>query len=86
MLATDKRFNEDALRILRALRFSSQLSFEIEENTSISILKNKELLKNISVERIAVELNKLLMGDNVFNVLQKYRDVIAVIIPEFKRL
>jgi tRNA nucleotidyltransferase (CCA-adding enzyme) len=81
----DKRFNEDALRILRALRFSSQLSFEIEENTSISILKNKELLKNISVERIAVELNKLLMGDNVFNVLQKYRDVIAVIIPEFKK-
>ena len=80
----DKRFNEDALRILRALRFSSELSFEIEENTSKSILKNKGLLKNISVERIAVELNKILLGDNVFSVLQKYRDVIAVIIPEFK--
>ena len=80
----DKRFNEDALRILRALRFSSELSFEIEEKTSESIIKNRELLKNISAERIAIELNKLLLGDNVFSVLQKYRDVIAVIIPEFK--
>lgn len=80
----DKRFNEDALRILRALRFSSELSFEIEEKTSKSIIKNKELLINISAERIAIELNKLLLGDNVFSVLQKYRDVIAVIIPEFK--
>lgn len=79
----DTRFHEDALRVLRALRFSSQLSFEIEKETFDSILKNKELLKNISAERIASELNKLLLGDNVFEVLQKYREVIAVFIPEF---
>ncbi len=79
----DTRFKEDALRIMRALRFSSQLYFNIEKSTSESILKNRELLKNISAERIASELNKLLIGDKVFDVLTQYRDVIAVFIPEF---
>lgn len=78
----DKRFNEDALRILRAIRFSSQLSFDIEGETQKSIFKNKELLLNISHERIRDELLKLLMGDNVTQVLLKYRDIIGVIIPE----
>ncbi len=80
----DLRFNEDALRMLRALRFSSVLGFEIDEDTSESILKNKGLLKNISSERISAELNKLLLGDNVYNVLEKYRGVIAVFIPELE--
>ncbi len=79
----NKRFNEDALRIMRAIRFSSQLGFEIDENTKKSIFKNKNLLSEISVERIFVELKKLLLGENVYEVLHEYREIIAVIIPEF---
>ncbi len=78
----DKRFNEDALRIMRAIRFASTLSFDIEENTKNAIFKNKELLRNVASERIFTELTKLLMGDNVFSVLCEYKEVIAVIIPE----
>lgn len=80
----DKRFNEDALRIMRAIRFASVLGFDIEDNTKKSIFKNKELLKNISAERLFTELSKLLLGDNAFNVLLEYREVLAVIIPEIK--
>ena len=58
----DKRFGEDALRILRALRFSSVLGFEIEPETAESIHRNYKLLENISVERIFAELSKLLCG------------------------
>ncbi|MBO7179095.1 MAG: CCA tRNA nucleotidyltransferase [Clostridia bacterium] len=80
----EKRFNEDGLRIMRALRFASTLNFTIEEETKKAIHKQKELLKNISVERISVELNKLLLGDNVFNILTEFSDVFAVIIPEIE--
>ncbi len=78
----DARFCEDGLRIMRALRFSSVLGFEIEENTKRAIHRNKELLKNISAERLNVELTKLLKGKNVFNVLTEYPDVLSVFIPE----
>lgn len=78
----DKRFKEDALRIMRAIRFASVLSFSIEPETKKAIFDNRELLKNVSAERIFSELSKLLMGDNVFTVLKDYRDVIAVVIPE----
>ena len=73
----DKRFEEDGLRILRALRFASVLSFNIENHTSSSICKNKSLLHNISSERIQSELFKLLTGDNAAQVLQKYRNVLC---------
>ncbi|MGN1315752.1 MAG: CCA tRNA nucleotidyltransferase [Acutalibacteraceae bacterium] len=78
----DSRFCEDGLRIMRALRFSSVLGFEIEESTKRAIHRNKELLKNISAERLNVELTKLLQGKNVFNVLMEYPDVLSVFIPE----
>lgn len=78
----DKRFKEDALRIMRAIRFASVLSFSVEPETKKAIFDNRELLKNVSAERIFSELSKLLMGDNVFTVLKDYRDVIAVVIPE----
>lgn len=78
----DKRFKEDALRIMRALRFSSVLGFKIEENTKKAIFNNMRLLKNISAERIFSELKKLLCGENVLNVLDEYRQVIGVIIPQ----
>ncbi len=79
---SDKRFQEDALRIMRALRFASQLGFTIEENTEKAIFRNKELLKNIANERIYSEIIKILLGDNCEDVLLKYKDVIAVVIPE----
>ena len=72
----DMRFNEDGLRILRALRFSSQLGFKIDDETSESIFRNKELLENISRERIYSEFTKLLCGKNPAEVVNKYRDVI----------
>ena len=78
----DTRFNEDALRIMRAVRFSSVLGFSIEEKTSESILRNQNLLTGIACERITTELMKLLCGENVFSVLSAYRSVIAVFIPE----
>ena len=79
---SNQRFNEDALRIMRAIRFSSVLGFKIEDNTKRAILQNKELLKNISSERIANELVKLLCGENVRKVLLEYIDVLGVVIPE----
>lgn len=79
------RFNEDALRIMRAIRFASIHGFDIEEKTKKAIFDNKMLLNNIAVERIFVELIKLLKGDYAEQVLLEYRDVIAVIIPEFQQ-
>ncbi len=78
----DERFNEDALRILRALRFASTYGFSIESKTSESILKNKDKLTAVSNERIIKELSKLLCGKYVDFILRRYKDVIAVIIPE----
>lgn len=60
----EKRFSEDALRILRLFRFASVLNFEIEENTLNASLKLCENLKNISRERIAIELKKAVTGEN----------------------
>lgn len=80
----DKRFAEDALRIMRALRFSATLGFEIEKNTKLGIHKNARLLKNISQERLYAEFSRLLTGKNAENVLLEYSDVISVFIPETK--
>ncbi len=80
----ETRFREDALRILRALRFSSVLGFSIEENTKSAIHKCKDLLLNISAERIRDEFIKLICGKNVYAVLQEFSDVISVFIPEIK--
>ena len=77
-----QRFKEDGLRIMRALRFSSVLGFEIEENTKKAIHENRELLLNISKERLASELTKMLVGNNIFAVLTEYSDVLSVFIPE----
>lgn len=58
----DKRFKEDALRMLRAIRFSCQLEFEIERKTYRAIINNADLIKNISKERIRDELCKILIS------------------------
>ena len=79
-----ERFCEDALRILRALRFASTLGFSIEPDTSEAILSGRRLLTEIAPERIAAELMRLLCGDKVDFVLRRYRTVIAVFIPELQ--
>ena len=79
----DKRFNEDALRIMRAIRFSAQLGFKIEENTALSIKNNAHLLKNISFERINTELCKILLSkDCGYRAISEYKEVFVEILPE----
>ncbi len=77
----EKRFSEDALRILRALRFSSVLGFEIEENTSNAIFSLAETVNRVAYERIFTELKKLLCGQNAQSVIEKYIEPIKKIIP-----
>jgi tRNA nucleotidyltransferase (CCA-adding enzyme) len=57
-----KRFIEDALRMLRAFRFVSQIGFDIEQQTLEALKEQKHLIRNISIERVMVELNKLFLG------------------------
>ena len=78
----ETRFTEDALRILRALRFSSVLGFSIEPETAAAIHARKERIRYVAMERIATELLKLLCGKDVCRVLLEYRDVLAVVLPE----
>lgn len=78
----DARFNEDGLRILRALRFAARYDFGIETETAFSIHRNRHLLENVSVERIFVELKGILAGEGVLSMMQAFPDVFAVIIPE----
>jgi tRNA nucleotidyltransferase (CCA-adding enzyme) len=79
-----ERFVEDALRILRALRFASVLGFTIEPETSDAILRGRKLLSEIAAERIREELMKLICGDKADFILRRYRSVIAVFIPEMQ--
>ncbi len=80
----EKRFTEDALRIMRALRFSSQLGFTIDPATAAAVRSMKERLKLISAERVRDELDKLICGTDCVRVLLEYSDVISVMIPEIK--
>ncbi|MCL2036006.1 MAG: HD domain-containing protein [Oscillospiraceae bacterium] len=76
-----KRFGEDGLRILRALRFAGVYGFSVEENTAAAVRGLKGLIKGISGERIAAELNKLVMGE-VSGVIYDYAEVFAEFISE----
>ena len=78
----DRRFTEDALRILRCLRFSSRLGFSIESATADALRRQKKLLPDISHERVKIELEKLLVGDHAEKILREYFDVLFVILPE----
>ena len=78
----DTRFNEDALRILRAMRFAATLSFSIVPGTADAMRRQKELLRVISVERIWAEFQKLLCGVNAPAVLTAFADVLRVFLPE----
>ena len=80
------RFTEDALRIIRALRFASVLDFDIEEKTKEAIGELYPLLANISVERIATELKKLMVGKGAYRIIGEFRDVFTFILPELDRI
>ncbi len=84
--SADERFGEDALRMLRAVRFSAELSFEIEPETKEGILKNADLLKNISQERIRDEFIKIIGSDRPMQGLQMAHDVgiLKYIVPELE--
>ena len=84
----NKRFQEDALRMLRAIRFSAQLDFTIEENTLNAIKTNCVLIKNISIERIRDELCKMLISNNPTKGLILLRDtgILEIILPEINSL
>ena len=79
-----RRFQEDALRIMRALRFASVYDMPIEKRTANAIFSCAPLLHNIAVERIAEEFNKLVCGKNCEYILRRFRDVFAEIIPEIE--
>lgn len=77
----DKRFSEDALRVLRALRFSATLGFAIEPQTALAINMHKNDLRKVSAERIFAELKRLLCGKDVKRILMDFSGVFAKIIP-----
>lgn len=82
-----ERFGEDALRILRAVRFAAQLGFEIEEETQRGITELAPTLANISAERIQVELIKMLVSPNPTLLRTAYElGITKVILPEFDEM
>lgn len=83
----NERFEEDALRIMRAVRFSAQLGFTIEERTKEAIRGHADRLRQVSAERIQVELTKLVTSPNPdFLRIAWETGITAVVLPEFDRL
>ena len=78
----EQRFNEDALRILRCLRFASVLGFAIEPKTAAAVENCAPLLRHIAAERIREEMTKLLCGEQATEILLRYPAVFAVFLPE----
>lgn len=80
----EDRFNEDALRIMRAVRFAAQLEFDIESETKAAIIKLAPTLEKISAERIQVELVKMLVSNHPEYIKVAYElGITKVILPEF---
>lgn len=83
---SDERFKEDALRMIRGIRFSSQLNFRIEPDTLKSICRNHNLIKNVSIERIRDELSRILLSNtpsNGIKILQE-TNLLHHILPELE--
>lgn len=83
----NKRFKEDALRLMRAVRIATQLEFEIEEKTFSAIRKNRVLIKEVANERIHDELFKLLASSNPYIGIVKLRGagILEIILPELEK-
>ncbi len=80
----EKRFSEDALRILRTVRFASVLGYRIDEKTEAAVLDMRANLDHISHERCRDEIEKMIMGANFAETALRYREIIAQLIPEFR--
>lgn len=80
----EKRFLEDALRILRALRFSSKLNFSIEQSTKAAIHSCKDNLSSVHPQRIKKELEGLILSNVRSDFLFEFTDVLSVIIPDIE--
>jgi poly(A) polymerase/tRNA nucleotidyltransferase (CCA-adding enzyme) len=82
----EERFQEDALRLIRGVRFATQLGFSIEEKTAKAIKKQSSLIEFIAKERIRDELEKLLLSENAAKGTEKLREVglLNYILPEIK--
>ncbi len=78
------RFKEDALRMMRAIRFSGQLGFEIEQKTERAVLKMAGSIKFIAKERIAIELVKMMQSDHAYEAVMKMHDtkLLQYVLPE----
>ncbi|OGF72494.1 hypothetical protein A2W54_00505 [Candidatus Giovannonibacteria bacterium RIFCSPHIGHO2_02_43_13] len=81
-----ERFDEDALRIMRAIRLSSELDFEIEEKTFSALKEKAHLLKLIAMERIREEFSKTLMSDTPSKAIEKMRElgILKIFLPELE--
>ena len=77
-----ERFREDGLRILRGFRFAARLDFEIEAETARAMVEERDLLKNISAERIFTELKGILVGPAAGRILRAFAPVFFTIMPE----
>lgn len=83
----DERFSEDALRIMRAVRFSAQLGFNVEEETLKEMEHHSKELENVSAERIYSELTKLLASEHPEKILTAYETkMTSIFLPEFDRM
>lgn len=78
----DHRFDEDALRILRAVRFASTYDFDIDPATAEAALRLAPTLSNVSPERIFIEVKKMLCGKGVGRILKKYPEILFTVFPE----
>lgn len=81
-----RRFREDGLRVMRALRFGAVFGYEIEEKTAQAIHENRRMLEHVAAERINVELCKLLMGEKTGDTLRQYPDVFCQFWPQLEPL
>lgn len=85
----DDRFQEDPLRILRALRFAVRFKFQIEENTAAAMKRHMKLLDHIAIERKQSEFTKTICIDSVkgnFEILKEYQDVLSCVIPDIANI
>lgn len=82
--APDQTFSDDPLRMMRAIRFATQLNFTLAEDTKASIKKNAERIKIVSNERISIELNKILAADqpSIGLILMEELGLMEYILPE----
>jgi len=78
----DERFSEDALRVLRALRFAARLGFSVESETAAALLRHREALRALSAERVRAELFLLLEGADAARVLAAHAAVFFAVLPQ----